>query len=198
MVSATVDKDICEFFFGKNKVKFYECKKARYKGSLIQFHDKSMSRSSIDANPGIIKIIRKFSGFLKIITFKKYNIGDLWFGNTAGCDHLKGQNIDVVGTPYHAEFLYKLFPFSLGIDFDKDEKMKRILVFHNGYKFFIRTYENEILRKFHFWMLESELEQAVGRARLLRFNCIVHVFSNFPLSQAVMKKFDYESYTKVK
>jgi len=31
------------------------------------------------------------------------------------------------------------------------------------------------------------LEQAVGRARLLREDCIVIVISNFPLRQAVMK-----------
>ena len=41
-------------------------------------------------------------------------------------------------------------------------------------------------------MIESELEQAVGRARLLRHACTVHLFSNFPLKQAKMiDEFDY-------
>jgi hypothetical protein len=39
-------------------------------------------------------------------------------------------------------------------------------------------------------MIESELEQAVGRARLLRENCTVDLYSNFPLRQAVMKETD--------
>jgi hypothetical protein len=41
-------------------------------------------------------------------------------------------------------------------------------------------------------MIESDLEQAVGRARLSRCNCTVNVFSNFPLRQAVMmNNFEY-------
>ena len=33
-------------------------------------------------------------------------------------------------------------------------------------------------------MTESELEQAVGRARLLWHDCTVYLFSNFPVQQA--------------
>ena len=41
-------------------------------------------------------------------------------------------------------------------------------------------------------MIESELEQAVGRARLLRNSCEVHLFSSFPISQSHMVvDFDY-------
>jgi hypothetical protein len=80
----------------------------------------------------------------------------------------------------------------MGLDFNEDAEMKDQLVTHNGHRFWFKTYEDKVLRIIHFWMIESELEQAVGRARLLRNDCIVHLFSNFPLSQAVMKKFDYE------
>ena len=63
---------------------------------------------------------------------------------------------------------------------------------HNGYRFRFTTFKNENLRAIQFWMIESELEQAVGRARLLRNSCDVHLFSNFPLSQAKMvEDFDY-------
>ena len=48
------------------------------------------------------------------------------------------------------------------------------------------------MRKFHFWMIESDLEQAVGRARLLRCACTVNLFSNFPLRQANLMKFEYD------
>jgi hypothetical protein len=41
-------------------------------------------------------------------------------------------------------------------------------------------------------MIESDLEQAVGRARLLRYDCTVNLFSNFPLRQAVMRESDYD------
>ncbi len=194
MVSATVDKDICEYCFEKQNVKFYECKQARYTGTLNQYYDKSMSRSFIDRNPGILGKISKWSGFGHMITFKKYGIGDMYFGNAIGCDHLKGQDIDVVGTPYQVDFLYKLFPFSLGLDVDEDAAMKPCLVTHNGYIFRFTTYDekNDVLRKFHLWMIESELEQAVGRARLLRCDCTVNLYSNFPLKQAVMQKSQYD------
>ena len=34
------------------------------------------------------------------------------------------------------------------------------------------------------WLIESLLEQAVGRARLLRYDCIVDVFARFPVDQS--------------
>ena len=191
MVSATVDKDICEYCFEKQNVKFYECKEALYAGTLNQYFDKSMSRDYIDRNIDVLKKIPEWSGSGNMITFKKYNIGDMYFGNAIGCDCLKGQDIDVVGTPYQVDFLYKLFPFSIGLDVNEDAVMKPCWVVHNGYIFRFTTYgeQDDILRKFHLWMVESELEQAVGRARLLRYNCTVNLFSNFPLKQAVLKRF---------
>lgn len=195
MVSATADKDICEYCFGKENVKFYECKRARYRGTLNQYFDKSMSRNYIDKDTDVLKRISEWSGFPNMITFKKYAVGDMYFGNAIGCDYLKGQDIDVVGTPYQVDFLYKLFPFSLGLGIDEDAKMKSCQVCHNGYMFTFTTYgeEHDILRKFHFWMIESELEQAVGRARLLRCDCTVNLYSNFPIRQAVMKKSEYDN-----
>lgn len=193
MISATADKDICEYVFGKQNVKFYECKQAGYTGTLNQYYGKSMSRACIDENKDVLKDIQKWSGFPYMITFKKYEMDDMYFGNAIGCDHLKGENINVVGTPYQTEFLYKLLPFTLGLSFDEDAKMKSCSVTHNGYKFQFTTFDDEVLRKFQFWMLESDLEQAVGRARLLRCDCTVNLFSSFPLRQASMKKFDYEN-----
>ena len=40
-------------------------------------------------------------------------------------------------------------------------------------------------------MISSDLEQSIGRARLLREECIVHVFSNFPIEQSVLIDEDY-------
>ena len=150
-----------------------------------------MSRDYIDRNIDVLKKIPEWSGSGNMITFKKYNIGDMYFGNAIGCDCLKGQDIDVVGTPYQVDFLYKLFPFSIGLDVNEDAVMKPCWVVHNGYIFRFTTYgeQDDILRKFHLWMVESELEQAVGRARLLRYDCTVNLFSNFPLKQAVLKRF---------
>jgi hypothetical protein len=191
MVSATANKKISQNYFGKDNVEFHECKNAQYKGTLNQYYDKTMSRACIDKNPIAIGRIKRWSGFEHTITFKKYHIGDLHFGNTEGCDYLKGENIDVIGTPHQLERIYKLFALSIGLDFDEDAKLNQCIVDHNGYRFRFMTYEDEDLRAVQFYMIESELEQAVGRARLLRKPCTVNLFSNFPLSQAQMIESDY-------
>jgi hypothetical protein len=192
MVSATVDEDVCRKYFGEGNVSFYECKKAKYEGTLNQYYMKSMSRSSIGEDPTIIKrLIDKF-GIDRVISFMKYDLGEFHFGNTEGCNLYEGKDILVVGTPHHAGFIYKLFAFSLGLSFDEGVEAERnLIVTHNGYRFPFTTYDNDELREIHFWMLESELEQAVGRARLLRRPCTVNLFSNFPLCQAVMKDDKY-------
>ncbi|MGN0247264.1 MAG: hypothetical protein ACI4DK_15035 [Lachnospiraceae bacterium] len=58
---------------------------------------------------------------------------------------------------------------------------------YNGYSFDICTFDNEKLREIQLWMIESLIEQAVGRARLLRFDCTVKVFARFPVDQAVIE-----------
>jgi hypothetical protein len=199
MVSATVDKDVCEYCLGKQNVKFYECKIAGYKGRLNQYYEKSMSRACIDKDIDVLNRISESSGFKNMITFKKYNRGDMYFGNAIGCDYMKGQDIDVVGTPYQIDFLYKLIAFTFDIKFDEDcQMMPNIECQYNGYKFRFTTYDNEELRNIQFWMIESELEQAVGRARLLRCDCTVNLYSNFPIRQAVMCKMEDENNIFVK
>lgn len=133
MVSATADKEICEWYFGKENVDFYECKKAKYMGKLKQYYGKSISRTCLANNPGMVKsLMQRFGmGSENVITFMNQGIGELHFGNTEGSNMLEGQDILVVGTPYHAEFIYKLAACSMGVEFDEDEKMtsqqKRIL-----------------------------------------------------------------------
>ena len=55
---------------------------------------------------------------------------------------------------------------------------------NEDYKFCFNTYDNDYLRRIQLCFIHSELEQATGRARLLRFNCIVKLFANLPLEQA--------------
>jgi len=199
MVSATADETICKHCFGENNVKFHECKLAQYEGVLNQFYTEPMSRDYIDKNAGIVDNVKNWSNFKNTITFKKYCMGNLYFGNSEGSNHMEGQDIDVIGTPHQVDFIYKLFAYTIGVNFDKDAKIKNNLnVTHNGYRFRFTTYEDEALRAIQFWILESELEQAVGRARLLRNSCTVNLFANFPLKQSVMQEFEYDNNRKAK
>ncbi len=193
MLSATANEKICRQFFGKNHITFHECKQVKYQGNLYQFPGRSMSRSSIAANKGIVDRIIQKMGFNKenIITFANLGIGLIHFGNTDGLNTLEGEDVLVIGTPYHPSFLYKLVAHNLGFAFDENGSLSSQYITYNGYKIWFTTFKDENLRAILFWMLESELEQAVGRARLPRNDCNVFVFSNLPLKQAIMKDFDY-------
>ena len=194
LVSATADETICEQFLDDVDMDYHQCKQAKYKGKLLQYPERSMSRSSIANDKGVVQRLMYHFDMEEshVITFMNQNIGQLHFGNTEGSNSLEGDDILVIGTPYHAPFLYKLVAHSIGLDFDEDEEMTMQMVEHNGYRFSFNTFADENLRAVQFWMIESELEQAIGRARLLRHDCTVHLFSNFPLKQSEMvTEFDY-------
>jgi len=196
MLFATVDEKICNYYFGANRIQFYECKKAKNTGTLNQYTKNTMSRADIEKNPGIIEKIIKSTGFEDAITFLKYGIGKLYFGKTTGIDSLRGKNLNVIGTPHQPEWLYKLFAYTMGIEFDEKATLFYRPARHKGFQFKFMTFDNDngALRNIQFWMIESELIQAVGRARLLIEDCTVNVFSNFPLRQAIMRKFEYDDY----
>lgn len=125
-----------------------------------------------------------------IITFKMLNESkNIYFGKTEGFNVYEGKNLLVLGTPHNVPFIYQLIGCSLG--YEADEKMTVLEAENNGYLFQIMTYKNQDMRNLQFYFLESELEQAVGRARLLRYPCTVYLFSNFPLMQAEINQGDY-------
>lgn len=194
MLSATANEDICKYCFGEEKVRFYDCKAARLTGPLNQYYTRPMSRAYLDEHPKVMEQIKNWTGFEHTITFKKYTdycTDDMYFGNCVGCDVLKGENIDVIGTPHQPEWVYKLFAFMLGFDVAATLNPCSIVT-HNGYRFRFATFDDEILRTIQFYIIETDLEQAVGRARLLRCDATVNLFSNFPLRQAILKESEYD------
>lgn len=129
-----------------------------------------------------------------MITFMKYEaeLGDteLHFGNAEGIDRLSGENVIVVGTPHLSEFVYKLIGYHLGMEIQTDVlAMRRIQ--YKDYEFNFMTYKNEALRNLQTFFIGKELEQCIGRARLLRNDCTVLVLSNFPCEQAELIQDDY-------
>jgi len=55
---------------------------------------------------------------------------------------------------------------------------------YENYKFYFFTYKDELLRNLQIYYISSELEQSIGRARLLNKNNNVYVYSQFPVKQA--------------
>lgn len=139
---------------------------------------------------------------LEIISFKKFENRDeigrlnstgIHFGNGTGIDKLKGRDLAVIGTLYSVDENYKLIACYFGADVnqkeDKAPKFRRVN--YKGSSFLITTYKEPLLQEIQLYSIESELEQCVGRARFLREDCTVYVFSSFPCEQADLHTRDY-------
>lgn len=194
MLSATANKAVCEYCFGEENVSFYTCKEAYITGRLNFYGDRNMSRRAMRQDMDIIPKIKKCTGFKHTISFKEFEQfyeGELHYGNCAGCDFLKNQNIDVIGTPHQPEWIYKLFAYSMGLSIDY-QLIPQTPIIRNGFKFTFTTYRDLVLKNIQLYMIESELEQAVGRARLLRCDCTVNLFSDYPLKQSILQPSEYD------
>jgi hypothetical protein len=202
IMSATADEELYYMHFGKDRVKVYNCSKAKYEGKLCQYYEKTCSRAFLSENEHYKKVIVDLTKQMNTITFKSYkscfNItNELHFGNTEGHNSLEGKDIAIVGTPHLNELVYKMYGTALGINVN-DEKLTYQQIENKNYKFWFMTYKNPVMRKIQLWLIESELEQCVGRARILRNNCNVFLFSNFPLEQADFIRYEKEDKSKIK
>lgn len=188
IMSATIDDMIYEEYFGKDEIRVYNCVEAKYKGNIKQYYDMTYSRNCLEENPKLYKKIEKNLRDIDIITFKSYkkfftNGSELHFGNVEGHNCYEGKDIAIVGTPNLHESVYKLYGATLGIEVNNEE-LRYQQIEYGIFKFWLMTYNNPLLRRIQLWLIKSELEQSVGRARILRNDCNVFLFSNFPVEQA--------------
>lgn len=189
ILSATADESIYHKLFG-DRVKFYDISNVDLAGMIEQDYSYSFSRNSLKNQ---LDYAKEKVGDLPVITFaipkNEFDnpVESCHFGKTAGYDSLKGKDIAVVGTPHICSSTYLLYGAILGVEIEeKDLRLVDQLVIHNGIQFPIRTYENPELRKIQFYFIESELRQAVGRARLLREPAKVILLSGYPLPEACL------------
>ena len=56
LVSATADESICKQFLDDADMDSHQCKQAKYKGKLLQYPGRSMSRSSIASDEGVVSV----------------------------------------------------------------------------------------------------------------------------------------------
>jgi hypothetical protein len=188
ILSATADRMIYEKVFGIKNIVFYQCKEAKYKGKVIQFHDKTYSRFCVKQVPDFYDELRLKHEGCPIITFKDDDdlAGEevLHFGATEGHNDYEGMDIVVAGTPHKPEYVSRLLGLQLGIDVTDTLSPREIE--RNGYRFRFMTYANPELRAIQLWGIESTIEQCIGRARLLRHPSTVYLYSNFPVKQCCL------------
>lgn len=188
IMSATANEQIYNNWFDVN---FYDLGLADMEGKIIH-HNHGFSRTYLSGNTKkAIEIIKnEVENMSKnIITFKSYETAFnkagfktiCNYGATTGIDAYGGQDLTVVGTPYVNEAVFGLF-YSYTCGVNEIPEMTYQSVINNGFEFSINTYDDNEARMCQFYMIESELVQAVGRARALNNDCTVHVFSSYPLA----------------
>lgn len=191
IMSATAHDKLYDYALEKRNIILHECEKAKYRGKIELYTDFSYSRYCLDKNSKLIENIKRYTKNNTIITFKKFQ--DKFktyyhFGNTIGVNNLTDENLTIVGIPNNHNIVYTLY----GLAFTEDmniinQNMCKQNIQFNGYEFYMNTYKNTILRDIQLWIINSNLEQAIGRARLLRNDCTVKVFARFPVEQAILK-----------
>ncbi len=197
VISASANKQLYKKYFADRTVYFYTIHKAYYIGKVIQYTAHTMSRKCMDT-VGFEKVfdqVKDMVGEMPIISFKMANQGDIYFGKTEGFDEFCGRDIAVVGTPHNKPLFYWLLGRELGYIKNKSEKcmLSNRRVVRNGYEFKIMTFTDENMQNLQLFFIETDLEQAIGRSRLLRNKCTVYVFSNYPCEQAELIQSKYLS-----
>lgn len=184
IMSATIPISVYKRLFG-DRVEVIDIRDVEQTGTLTQYTKWSCSRHGLNR---YVETISKKVGNLPVITFNSFGnhfknpVQEMYFGNCSGYDALKGKDIAVVGTPHHNNIEYFLKAKALGIDFKTtDTTMSHQKIEYNGFRFKFNCFDNEELKEIQLALIESDLIQAVGRARTLRKKAHVDLYSNFPL-----------------
>jgi hypothetical protein len=184
ILSATINPTIYKYLFG-DRIEVFDVGDVEQKGKIIQHTKRSCSRKGLKK---YAKQISEEVGEKKVITFKSMknefsNASDeIYFGNCSGYNTLAGEDLVVVGTPHRNNVEYLLLAKILGIDFKpSDTTMGYKEIEYNGFRFMFNCYDHPELREIQLGLIESDLIQAIGRARTLRTDATVEVYSNFPL-----------------
>ena len=190
ILSATANEWIYRQMFGE-RLKFYDFGDVELKGELLQDTTYPFSRQNFSKKEkGALDYAVEKAGERLVITFAKYQpyfkhpVENVYFGNTTGTDKLNGESICVAGCPHINRGVYILFARMLGLDINPtDYDMSYQRVRHNGLEFKFMTFENLALRNIQFYFIESELRQAIGRARLVNGGSVL-LLSGYPLPES--------------
>lgn len=206
VLSATLDQDIHEMFvkkyLPKKEINFIEISNTEQKGKIYCDCSYSFSREGLKsisnkANYKLEKILSD-DRYENIISFMNDDLIDVdkfnkkkitHFGATEGLNGYKGENLCVIGTPHNNSTLYEAYGVLLSGKSPKSSTWKVKRVKKYGFEFDLNTYENEddiLFTNIQLYFLYSELIQAVGRARTLRFDCEVFVHSAIPLPNCIL------------
>lgn len=185
IMSATPQVEVYKALYG-NRVKVIDIPIAENQGEIIQHTKNGYSRSYLKNND--INDLLEQIGERQVITFQQYKKlfptanSSVHFQNSEGYDFLSGINLAIVGTPHKNELYYFFTAHALGVDLSQvNMELQDLKIDWKGFRFRFTTYEDERLRNIQLEAIEAELVQAIGRARSLRTDAEVLVYSNLPL-----------------
>lgn len=185
IMSATICPEIYQKLYPKINFVVVDISNVEQVGQINQYTGLSLSRSSIGKH---LDCLLQTVGDLPVITFSKFKkyfptaVEGMHFGNCAGYDTLAGRNIAVIGTPHIHESYYLLLAKAMKINFNlEDIHYNNQRIRFRNFEFMFKCFNHEEIRQIQLLTIESELLQAVGRARTLRYDCTVELYSNFPL-----------------
>ncbi|MCL2859999.1 MAG: hypothetical protein FWF46_05490 [Oscillospiraceae bacterium] len=199
IMSATINQHMWKDILSEQsrKVYFAEVPKVKYAGNLRLMGKHSYSREYFKQNEGLFRqIVDKHKDItnMNIISFEKMLIEEgisgeniHHFFSMLGVDTLNGKPLTIIGKPEKNDLYYKFLAYAIyGVNFENTERVY-MEVETDEYIFWLYTYEQEELRNIHMWVIQTELEQCIGRARLVmpeNKDTIVNVYCGFPPSQA--------------
>lgn len=200
VLSATANPELYRLAFPNRKIVVRRIERIQQVGSVAQCCQFSLSKQQLkrlgtEGMDRIISAIAKKVGSRPVITRKDLKAdleaagmnvqAIMHFGKCSGFDDLNGQDIAVVGSYQLNPIAYLLVASVLGIHFTvADQQMHYTQIEHEGMLFYAHRYDSLELRMIQLWMVQSELMQAVGRARHLGSEANVLVFASLPISGA--------------
>jgi hypothetical protein len=203
ILSATADEEIYRRLFG-DRLEFIDISGTMLRGALICHTASSFSKSRISEDQAaFVKKVKgdmESLGFDGVITHKmcaEVRTDGLYlsgsdgtvpvlgtFGALQGLDVHGGRNIAVYGTPYPSEHVVRLWALLLGLAVDEDatDYVHRTVEW-GEYELSVYTcFDTPDVQHLYLWLAQTEIVQAVGRARLVDNDCTVHVFAKLPVS----------------
>ena len=190
VLSATLDGEICRRAFG-DRVVLHEVPDVALAGRLVQHAGSSMSR----------QVLRRMTeeeraalaaevGDAPTITYAKWKgefetPAGMHFGNVEGIDVLAGSDLNVVGTWNLNPTALHLMAAVLGREEVQFARPRLATNRHAGFAWRDFCYaDDQVLLSLQNYTRHAMLMQAVGRARLVRNDVEVHVWTNVPVPGA--------------
>lgn len=184
ILSATPDIDFYREAYPDRNVYVSQYDNVKRKGTIKHVPISTTKKAIVDKE--IVEQIKEQSPHGNIITFKKFKgLFDIdarmpHGGNVLGYNYLSGKDISVAYTYQKPAIYYAHKVIQQGHSLSKNWKsLSYKKVFHGGNSFMFGCFNNIYMAKSQIHTIESEMYQAVERARTIRQDVKVTIFSKF-------------------